>query len=145
MGWKYNHMFVRYKEVEQIWEFIKDSIKDIFNVSLLTYLFFFLIDDFINGFVSNFLDLKIILVITIVSGVLTILFESEDHDEKGGFSKNKYYIASIFFGLLSALLIYIRIKDIGSVALVVSLVSGLMVVILSMLFINDIDLNNNKE
>ncbi|MCH7493026.1 hypothetical protein IID19_05600 [Patescibacteria group bacterium] len=141
-------MFIRSNRVEYLWEFSKEIINDIFKVSLITYLAFLIIEDLKTGFISYFFDLKVLLVITIVSGILTILLGHEESHEEGNEkykrSKYKYYIISVIFGLFSSALIYFRIKEIGSVALVLSIVSGFLVALVAIQFVDDDQPSNDQ-
>jgi len=62
----------------KIRNFLEMLIKDIFYISFVSYLFFVALDLLIPGFVSNFFNLNIILIISAVSGIITLI----NHNQK---------------------------------------------------------------
>ncbi len=61
------------KKVSTIKDLVTEVIKDIFKIFGIIYVVFFLLDLARLGFVVNFLNLNIILIICIVSGIITAL------------------------------------------------------------------------
>jgi len=115
----------------------QEIIKEIFKISLISYLLFYLVENFKAGFISDYFSLNILLIITIISGVLTVGGEKEV-EEKGKYSlKVRDYIFIIILGLIAAGLIFYSIKEIGKLAYLISIVSGVIVILISILLLND--------
>ena len=53
-----------------IWKIAKELIAEIFKISLLSYLLFYLIEDFFPGFVSGFFSMDILLGIVVGAAFL---------------------------------------------------------------------------
>jgi len=56
---------------------IKNIIYDIFVISFLTYVVYLALEFIFEGFVSNYFDLNILLVLVIVSGFLVLFWDTE--------------------------------------------------------------------
>ena len=67
-------MFVRTDKGEEMWRDIKMLMSEIFKVSLLTYLLFFIIEIVVQGFISSFFEINNLLVIVFISGLSTVVF-----------------------------------------------------------------------
>jgi len=122
---------------------IQEIIKEIFKISLVSYLLFYLIENFKVGFISDYCNLNILLIITIVSGILTVAGKEEVEENKREKIKVKDYMFILILGLVAAGLIFYNIKEIGKLAYLISIVSGIIIILISILLINSSI--NNKE
>lgn len=57
---------------------IKKITNDIFYVSIITYAVYFMLELLKEGLISNYFDLNLLLIWTIVFGFLTIIFKKYD-------------------------------------------------------------------
>jgi len=141
-------MLLGSQKIENYQNFLSDIITEFFKVSLLSYLFFYLLENFVVGFVVNFFNLNILLYLTIISGVVTVWIKDDKKVEEAAAEKQKFRIREIIFiillGIISSLLIYYKIKEIGWVALVIAPLSGIIVILLSFLIYNQND-NETRE
>ena len=55
--------------------FIKKIIPDIFYISLVTYLTYFVLELIKTGLISNYFDLNLLLLWTIIFGILTVILK----------------------------------------------------------------------
>ena len=55
--------------------FIKKIIPDIFYISLVTYLVYFVLELIKTGLISNYFDLNLLLLWTIIFGILTVILK----------------------------------------------------------------------
>lgn len=123
---------------QRIWQFIQEIIKELFKVSLISYFTFYLINDLAPGFVSRYFNLNIILVIVVISGIVTILGGKEEEVKKEKQRTQIYdYVLILIAGLITTILIFIGIKDMGKMAYLVSIVAGGIVIIVSILLFNE--------
>lgn len=115
--------------------FITEVCKAIFPVALIAYLVFFLIDDLLPGLISWHLNLNIILAICAISGVLSI-FAKEEIKEKPTITKRDYAFIAVL-AILGTVLIWWKIKELGWLSWVISIISGVLIVIISVLLLRE--------
>ncbi|MFA6296251.1 MAG: hypothetical protein WC663_02785 [Patescibacteria group bacterium] len=115
--------------------------QQIFGIFLIGYLFFFLIDQIFDNFVSNFINLNYILAIVIISGILLILIKDNDdklvteNQEKNSW---KFSILAFFLGLIAAILIFVKIMSLGIVlSIIISILSGVLIWLISYLLLDN--------
>lgn len=135
-------MILRLNNREDLWWFLRESVNEIFKISLISYLLFYLIDDFKNGFISNYFNLNILLITVIITGVLTVLLKSEKEERENNKIRRRDYIFIIILGVITAGIIYYRIKEIGKLSFAIAIISGVIIILLSILFIGE---SSNKE
>lgn len=112
--------------------------QEIFQVSLLIYLVIILVENFQKGVVSDFFNFNWILWIVIISGILMVpCSEREDEqiatNQAIGWRGRILLIILIILAIISAMLIFVKIKDLGWLALAVSILGGLIIFLISYL------------
>lgn len=119
--------------------FLAELAGEIFQVSLIAYLVFYLIEDLKAGFITDYFNLNILLILTILSGVLTVLFKKEGAEKKEEVVKirKKDYIFVVILGIVTTGLIYYRIRETGWLAPVISIISGVIIILMSILLLWD--------
>lgn len=133
-------MFLKTYKRELCWHLIREIISEIFKVSLISYLIFYLIESFKEGFIIDYFNLNILLTITVLSGIFTVLFKKEAEEKKEKqIIRPRDYIFIIILGLIAAVVIYYKIKGLGWLSYVISIVSGVIIILLSILLINESD------
>ena len=131
---------ISFQEIQErpIIIFIRQLIREIFSVSLVAYLIFSLIENFIMGFISNFLDLNFLLAVVIGSGVITICFQPKEEDS---FKAKRINLGHIIFIILLALsfslIIWFKIREIGWLSSLISLLSGILIILISLLMLKE--------
>ena len=125
-----------------IWKIAKELIAEIFKISLLSYLLFYLIEDFFPGFVSGFFSMNILLGIVVVSGVFTVISQKEESKEgEGKEAKNKIRARDIIFivilSIIAGGLIYLKTKSLGKLGLAISIISGIIILLMSILLLTE--------
>lgn len=122
-------------------------LQQVFGIFLIGYLFFFLINQVFDNFVSNFINLNYILVVVIVSGILLILFKGQKEIivPKNQESHSwKYSILSFFLGLIAGIIIFIQIITLGILlSVIISIISGVLIALLSFSLL-DFDESKNE-
>lgn len=124
---------------ETILRITKEIIREIFKVSLISYLLFYLLNDIFTGFVSDYFNITILLWVTVISGVLSVWTEGEkDITQEKSVQINKWtYVFISILSLVSVGLIFYRIQSIGKLSYFISILSGLIVFLLSFLILNE--------
>lgn len=130
-------MFLRMDKKEIYWLMFKEIISEIFKISLISYLVFYLIESFKSGFITDYFNLNILLIITILSGIFTVLVQSEEEKREPQKIKKRDYIFIVILGVVAAGLIYYKIKGIGWLSYVISIISGIIIILLSILLLNE--------
>ena len=125
-----------------IWKTAKELVSEIFKISLLSYLVFYLIEDFFPGFVSGFFSMNILLGIVVGSGVFTVISQKEESKEgEGKEVKNKIRARDIVFivilSIIAGGLIYLKTKDLGKLGLAISIISGIIILLMSILLLTE--------
>ncbi len=110
-------------------------IHNLFANMLLLYLIFLLIETLWKGSVSSRINLNYFLIIVIVMGIITVLTQREERKEKKEkieITKKDYIMVSAF-SILGAVIVWYKIKDIGKIAYVVSIIAGVLIFLLSII------------
>ena len=136
-----------FQTFQLIWKTVKELIAEIFKISLLSYLIFYLIEDFFPGFVSGFFGINILLGMVGGSGVFTVVSQKEESKEgEGKEVKNKIRARDIVFivilSIIAGGLIYIKTKDLGKLGLVISIISGIIILLMSILLLTEEEKND---
>ena len=124
----------RERDKDNRW-FVIELSKSIFPIVLITYLIYFLFEDFLPGLISDHLSLNWILVICAITGFLS-LFTKEEKEKKTALTK-KDYIFIIILAILGTLLIWQKIKELGWLSWVIAVISGVLIVIISLLLLEE--------
>lgn len=124
---------------ETILRVTSEIIKEIFKVSLISYLLFYLINDTFTGFVSDYFNITIILWVTIIAGVLSIWLgnEKNESNERATSGGLKEYAFISILSLVSIFLIYYRIQSVGRLSYYISILSGVIIFLISILIRNE--------
>lgn len=143
-------MFLRTAQFEKIRRVATETINDIFRVSLISYLFFYLIESIKAGFVSDYFQLNTLLITAIGSGAITVLIKENQHDRESQYQVSGLHIRQYLFllavGIVSALFIYYKTKQLGQFAYIISAISGLIIIVLSILLWRDgADIQENDQ
>lgn len=136
-----------------IWKIAKELIVEIFKISLLSYLLFYLIEDFFPGFVSSFFSMNILLGIVMGSGVFTVVSQEPASAKatagEGRVERNEIRARDIVFivilSIIAGGLIYLKTKDLGKLGLVISIISGIIILLMSILLLIEDDYDKRSE
>ena len=115
----------------------KEILSELFKASLIAFLILYLADDMFTGFVSDYFNINIVLIIALISGILTVALKVEMPEKTPMiFRKSDYlYLAILSFG--SMILIYYRLIDLGKIAYLISIIAGIMIFLISVLLYKD--------
>lgn len=139
-------MFSQINKKEAYWWLTKEIISEIFKISLISYLVFYLIESFKTGFITDYFELNILLIITILTGIFTVLFKKEaDEKKEKQIIRPKDYIFIIILGLVAAGIIYYKIKGLGWLSYVISVISGVIIILLSILLLNEPEEDDSRS
>ncbi len=124
---------------------------ELFQISILSYLIFYLIETFLTGFVSDRLKLNVVLWVVLASGALTVVLQDRVpvplEERRNQASRRRDWLFVAGTGLAAAGLLYLKLKDLGWLGLAVAFISGAIVVLVSRHFFSDFDVQkeDNKQ
>ena len=117
--------------------------KNIFQYLLIFYLVILLIQEYNENFLK-FLNMNYILILTIVLGVITVLtYKPKQAEKKKLTSLDNYFI--YFLGVTGAVLVYFKINDLGWISYLISALSGILIMILNKLIVEEDENNLETE
>ncbi len=113
---------------------LKIIFNEIFQISLSGYLIFIVIELLKEGFITNFFNINFLLLTVVVSGIgMSILGPIKDTENRK-ITENDYFIAGLF-ALFSGGIVYFKTTELGSIGIVISVISSVLVFLLSYLVI----------
>ena len=108
----------------------------VFNVSVVTFIAYFALENFKTGLISNYFDLNLLLSIAVVCGLVSLLFE------ENGFSgkvRKRHYLFLISFAIILALFAFQNLQFLGKTGLIASLTALIAVLTILSLFTKNYD------
>jgi peptidoglycan/LPS O-acetylase OafA/YrhL len=127
-------MITNPNKLQNVWPIILNLAKDVFGVSLVSYLVFFLIDQIKQGFVSDFFNLNYILGVAVVSGIISAFSKEKEKEVKPLTIRD--YIFIIVLAIIGAAIIFYKTQGLGWLSWLVSAVAGVLIVIVSILLLS---------
>ena len=117
--------------------------KNIFQYLLIFYLVILLVQEYNENFLK-FLNMSYMLTLTIVLGVITVLTYKPKQIEKQKLtSLDNYFI--YFLGVTGAVLVYFKINDLGWISYLISTLSGILIIVLNKLIVEEDENNIETE
>ena len=116
-------------------ENIKIIFNDVFQFLLIAYLALLLINEFKK---ITFMNLNYLMIIVILFGILAILFPIKIKKEEFRI-KRKHKLFILLLGIAGAIIIYIKIKELGWISYLISGIAGILIILLSYMVLKDED------
>ena len=119
---------------------------EVFQMLFLLYLIIILIEDYITNLFNNFFDTNWLLGALIISGIIFII-DKKNSDELDADNSNNWftYIKIIILGLVGSCLVYIKVMDLGWISWLISVLSGVIIILASYFFINNFLFENKTK
>ena len=111
-----------------------ELISHLFQTLLVTYLILLLIEQIYTGFVSTYLNLNYLLILTIASGILDVFTEKQKKTEKT--TKKDYYLIYAL-GILGTIIIKFKTNELGYLSWIISIIAGILIILLSHLILEE--------
>ena len=110
-----------------------------FQYTLITFLILLSIEIVWEKSVSYYLNLNNLLVAVFISGIITVLTQEKSRRKEKKHEKiiKTDYILILILGVMGVLTIYYRTISIGNFPILVSMISGLIIFLLSILVLKD--------
>ena len=111
--------------------------KNVFQYLLIFYLVILLVNEY-NDKLLDFLNMNYILIVTIVLGVVTVLTYKPKEEKKQKLRRMDNYFIYLL-GIAGAFLVYFKIKDLGWISYLISILSGVLIITLNKLIVKEED------
>ncbi len=118
-------------------------VNHLFQTLLVTYLLLLLLEQIWQGSVSTYFNLNYLLVIVILAGILDVF--SEHSAQKKQEIKTRDYLFIIALGIAGAVIIFFKTRELGWLSYVISLIAGILIILLSILVLQDDKEEENKQ
>ena len=118
-------------------ELIKGSINSTFQILLTIFLLLLLFQEFFS--IPKWININYFLIIVIIFGVITVITNNETETEKvqPAIITKKDYVLIAISGIVGAIIVWYKIRDIGWVSYLIGCMSGLLIITLSILMIEE--------
>jgi len=114
--------------------YIVNLCRDIFIVSLISFLVFFLLEQLKTGIISNYFDLNILMIIAIISGIIVIFFE---HPEAKKITSRAKIVYLVLISLTTGIFSYQYLQNFRILSYLIPLLTILIVYLATSLFFNN--------
>jgi hypothetical protein len=109
-------------------------INHLFQTLLVTYLILLLLEQIFPGFVSTYLNINYLLVLTIAAGILDVFSEHEVIKQR---IKRKDILFIYVLGILGTIIIKYKTIDLGYLSWIISIIAGILIILLSHLILEE--------
>ena len=130
------NFLIRNKDLNRIY---CQLLSNLFQASFIIYLISLLIEEFISGFVTRWIKVDYLLYLVLFLGGLTLLTVNDKyHSNKRLIRINlPHYFTLAGLAILSAGLIWYKLKDLGLISYAISILSGLIIFVISLLILRN--------
>jgi hypothetical protein len=118
----------------------------LFGSLLVTYLILLLLEQIWIGSVAQYLNINYLLIGVIIAGIFDVF--SEHLEKKKEKTNSEDYLLIFILGILGFSIIMFKTLELGALSLVISIIAGILIILLSILILEDEDekkLKNIKE
>jgi len=130
----FNYTFQPYKP-DRMQQLISIN-KALFEQLLVSYLLLLLIEEIWPKSVTPYLNMNILLILVIITGAVAVLTQKEEEKIISKPTRKDYLLIGIL-GLAGAGIIFYKTKEIGWLSYIISAISGILIILLSCLVINE--------
>ena len=126
-------------KIKKALELLIEMNRDFFQYALITYLILLLIDTVWEKSVSYRINLNNLLIAIIISGIITVLSQGKSEREEKKVEKitKKDYVLISILGAMGALIVYYKTAPIGTISILTSITSGLLMISLATLVLKE--------
>lgn len=117
-------------------------VKMVFQDLLVLYLILLLAETIWAESVSAYMNLNYLLGIVIITGIITVLTTKEEKRQPEPVTKKDYIMAAIA-GIAGAFIIYYKTSEIGALSIIISIISGILIILLSILVLQEDEEDDN--
>ncbi|MFA5173555.1 MAG: hypothetical protein WC438_00050 [Candidatus Pacearchaeota archaeon] len=125
-------------------EYILEHLRHIFSYVFQTLLILFLVTlltrEFYPDFIDSLININWFMLAVIIIGAISILFPPKQREfsfdlQRNPTKKDLYLI--IFLGILGAVIIFLKLKTLGWISYLISMLGGIIIILLSWLILTE--------
>ena len=117
--------------------FLSEVSFEAFNSLLITYLLLLLIETIWDNSVAKYIDLNYLMAVVLFIGIISLFGNRDVNKIISPVTTKKDYIISVGIGILGMVIIWYKINNIGFISYPISIISGILIVLLSILMLED--------
>lgn len=120
-------------------EYLRSILTETFQKILFVFLLTLLVHEFKPLYIEHYISLNRFLLVVIVLGIIAVLVEPDKSDvlnEPATLNRSDYILIAIS-GIAGSVIVWYKIKDIGWVAYLISAMSGVLIITLSILMVEE--------
>jgi len=117
-------------------EYVTESINWVFQAVLVLFLLTLLVQEYQPKWVEG-VKTDYLLVAVVFFGVASVLTSKNLPEKKPEPASKKDYLFAVAAGMVGAILIYIKVRDLGWLSYAISLLSGVLIILLSVLMLEE--------
>lgn len=128
--------YIRFGKFVRIIEFNYE----LFPILFIMFLLLVMAKTIWNMNIYVYINIDYVLIIVILSGMISILARKEEYKKIGKKDiklAERHYIYIEIIGMYGMLIIWYKIKYIGNIAYLISIISGILIILLSLLILDD--------
>ena len=127
---------ISYKE-QRVFEHLKYIFSYVFQALLFLFLITLLIQQFYPDQVKSYVNINWFMIIVIIFGAISILFPPQQILKKEKPTNYKDFLFIGILGILGGVIIFLKIKTLGWIGYVISILGGLIIIFLSYLVLTE--------
>lgn len=119
-------------------EHAKHTFNYVFQILLILFLLTLLVQQFYPDFVNSKININWFMIVVIVFGALSIIFPvTHKKEDKPATKKDLFLVISL--GILGAIIIFLKLRNLGWISYVISALGGLIIILLSWMILTEKD------
>jgi NhaP-type Na+/H+ or K+/H+ antiporter len=136
--------FYSTSKTRHVLEHFKHIFSQVFQTLLFLFLIALLIQQFYPSWINSRININGFMFAVILFGAISILFppKHEKHSEKPANWKDFIFI--LLLGIIGGIIIFLKIKSLGWIGYVISILGGLIIILLSWLILTEKEDNDDS-
>ena len=113
--------------------------RTIFTIITFIYLLLLIINQFWDKIFKEYLNINAIFILLLISGTLFLIPITKEEKKVSQIRKleRKDIFIFLIMGLICSVLVWVKIKDFGTISYIISIIAGLIILVLSILIFYD--------
>jgi hypothetical protein len=120
-------------------EYVKYIFSYVFQALLFVFLITLLLQQFYPNQVKSYVNINWFMIIVIIFGAVSIIFPPQPVIKKEKPANWKHFSFIGLLGILGGIIIFLKIKNLGWIGYVISILGGLIIIFLSYLVLTEKD------
>ena len=138
------HFHLTEKE-EYVLEHVKHILSYVFQILLFLFLLTLLAQQFYPDFINTRININWFMIAVIIFGAISILFPPKQSLKTEAPPDWRDFLLVIALGILGAVIIFLKLKNLGWIGYLISVLGGLIIILLSWLVLAEKDNEKAEE